>query len=78
MANSDSVMFPKIKGRMAELGLTQRDIASPECWNCAPATVSLKLSGERPIFLDEAQKLAKFLGIKNEDFYTFFYAHEIA
>ena len=76
--SDEKVMFPKIKGRMAEMGLTQKDIASPECWNCAPATVSLKLSGERPIFLDEAQKLADFLGIKKEDFYAFFYVHEIA
>ena len=68
----------KIKGRMVELGLTQKDVASKECWDCAPPTVSQKLSGVRPIYLDEANALAKLLKLTKLEYYDFFYAEEIA
>lgn len=68
----------KIKGRMVELGLTQKDIASEDVWNCSLPTVSQKLSGVRPIFLDEANALAKLLRLNEMEYYDFFYADEIA
>jgi len=68
----------KIKGRMVEMGLTQKDIAAEECWNCALPTVSQKLNGVRPIFLDEANSLAKLLNLSKAEYYDFFYANEIA
>lgn len=68
----------KIKGRMVELGLTQKDIAAKEVWDCALPTVSQKLSGVRPIFLDEANSLAKLLNLNELEYYEFFYGREIA
>ena len=68
----------KVRGRLAEMGLTQRDVASKECWDCALSTVSLKLNGERPITLDEADALAKFLKLNEMEYYVFFYTPTIA
>lgn len=68
----------KIKGRMVELGLTQKDVADKNVWNCALPTVSQKLSGVRPIYLDEANALAKLLKLTELEYYEFFYADAIA
>jgi len=65
--------LPKVRGRMAELGLTQKDIAAEDCWDCALSTVSLKLNGDRPILLDEADALAKKLQLNDAEYYIFFY-----
>lgn len=62
----------KIKGKMKELGIVQADVAKK--LNLAEATVSLKLSGKRPMDLDEAQLLAEMLGIVNEDFGAYFFS----
>ena len=64
----------KIKGRMAELGLTQKDIA--EKLDLSQATVSQKISGSRPLYLDEAQKIAELLCIEDEEFRSFFWAED--
>lgn len=61
----------KIKGRMRELGIVQADVAKQ--LNIAEATVSQKLSGKRPMFLDEAEELAKMLKISDEQFGTYFF-----
>lgn len=61
----------KIKGRMKELGIVQADVAKR--LNLAEATISLKLSGKRPMDLDEAQQLAEMLGIANEEFGIYFF-----
>ena len=47
----------KIKGRMVELGITQKDVAIT--LNIAPPTVSQKINNVRPMDLDEAEALAK-------------------
>ena len=65
--------LPEVRGRMAKMGLTQKDIASDRCWDCALSTVSLKLNGDRPIMLDEADKLAKLLELNDLEYYVFFY-----
>ena len=65
--------LPRVRGRMAELGLTQKDIAAEDCWDCALSTVSLKLNGDRPILLDEADALAKKLQLNDAEYYIFFY-----
>ena len=64
----------KIKGRMAELQLTQKDIAKKEVWDCALPTVSQKINGIRPVSLDEADSLAKLLQLSNEEYKEFFFA----
>ena len=61
----------KIKGRMKELGIVQADVAKR--LNLAEATISLQLSGKRPMDLDEAQQLAEMLGIANEEFGVYFF-----
>ena len=60
----------KIKGRMAELGIKQKDIAS--AWKCALPTVSQKLNGVRPIDLKEADILANLLKLNELEYYIFF------
>jgi transcriptional regulator with XRE-family HTH domain len=68
----------KIKGRLVELGLTQKDVAAKGCWDCALPTVSQKLNGVRPIYIDEANALAKLLKLTELEYYEFFFADEIA
>ena len=63
----------KIKGRMVELGLQQKDLAT--AWGCAVPTVSQKLNGIRPIDLEEAGTLGKFLRLSKEDYYTYFFCN---
>ena len=62
----------KIKGRMKELGIVQSDVAKR--LNLAEATVSLKLSGKRPMDLDEARDRAEMLDISNEQFGDYFFS----
>ncbi len=63
----------KIRGRMAERNITQKEVAA--ALGVAPATVSQKLNRIRPMNLDEAEKLAVLLGISDEEFGTYFFAH---
>lgn len=62
----------KIRGRMAELRLTQKDVAEALC--IALPTASQKLNRVRPMDLDEAEKLARLLKINDADFSTYFFA----
>ena len=62
----------KIKGRLAELDLTQKDVA--KALGIAPPTVSQKLNRVRPMDLEEAEKLANLLEIKDEEFKDYFFA----
>lgn len=61
----------KIRGRMAELGVTQKEIAKE--MNLAAPTVSQKLNQIRPMNLDEAEKLAQILKISNNEFGEYFF-----
>lgn len=62
----------KTRGRMAELGLTQKDVA--KALGCAGSTASQKLNRVRPLNLDEAEKLAELLNIEEEQFGEYFFA----
>lgn len=66
----------RIKGRMAELGITQRVLA--EALNLSQSTVSLKLKGRRPMLLGEAERIAEKLSIDDADFGRYFFDREIA
>lgn len=66
----------KIKGRLTEKGLTQHDVA--KAWECSLPTVSQKLNGRRPMYLDEAEALAKLLDLDVCEYYQFFFNLEIA
>ena len=58
----------KIKGRMVEMGITQKDVA--RTLNIAPPTVSQKINNVRPMDLNEAEILAKMLQIRPDEFGT--------
>ena len=70
------VNTPKIKGRMAELNYTQQNLA--KALGISASTVSQKINGNRPLFLDEADVLAELLKVDNEHFREFFIAKNIA
>lgn len=61
----------KIKGRIVECGLTQKDVA--KALHLATPTVCQKLNGSRPMTLEEAETLADILGIGNSEFGVYFF-----
>lgn len=65
----------KIKGRLAELNLTQKDVARTLV--IAQPTANQKINNNRPMNLDEAEKLAVLLQIKPEEFQNYFFTHEL-
>ncbi len=66
----------KIKGRMVELGITQKDVA--KALNIAPPTVSQKINNVRPMDLNEAEELARILKILPSDFAEYFFSGSVA
>lgn len=62
----------KIKARLIELGLTQKDVA--EALNIAPATVSQKINAIRPMSLQEARVLSELLQLDKSDFGVYFFS----
>lgn len=64
----------KIKGRMAELQLTQKDVA--KVLNIAQSTANQKINNIRPMDLDEAEKICDLLKIKPTEFEIYFFYKE--
>lgn len=64
----------KIKGRMAELQITQKDIANS--LGLAQPTINQKINNIRPMDLNEAEKISILLDIRKEDFATYFFYRE--
>lgn len=64
----------KIKGRMAELQLTQRDVA--ESLQIAQSTVNQKINNVRPMDLEEAEKICNLLKIQPTEFQLYFFYKE--
>jgi len=62
----------KVRGRMAELRLTQKDVA--DALGIAVPTASQKLNRVRPMDLDEAEKLATLLRLGDDSFGEYFFA----
>lgn len=62
----------KVRGRMAELRLTQKDVA--RALGIAVATASQKLNRVRPMDLDEAEKLAELLQLDDAAFGEYFFS----
>lgn len=62
----------KIKSRMCELGLTQKDVAN--ALHIAQPTVNQKINNIRPMDLQEAEDLSKILKIDSMDFAEYFFA----
>lgn len=65
----------KIKGRLVELGLTQKDVA--EALVIAQSTANQKINNIRPMDLNEAEKLASLLHLRAEDFQLYFFKPEL-
>lgn len=63
----------KIKGRMKELEITQRDVARE--LSLSPPTVSQKLNNVRDFNLEEAEKLSNMLHIEVGEFGEYFFVH---
>lgn len=66
----------KVRGKLAEMQLNQKDVA--KVWNCSLPTVSQKLNGLRPLFLDEAVSLANLLELTDQEKVDIFFADKIA
>lgn len=64
----------KVKGRMAELQLTQKDVAS--ALGLSQPTVNQKINNIRPMDLNEAEKLSDLLKIPPEDFSIYFFCRK--
>lgn len=62
----------KVRGRLAELRLTQKDVA--KALGIAVSTASQKLNRVRPMDLDEAEKLASLLQLNDNQFSEYFFA----
>lgn len=61
----------KIKGRLVELGLTQKDVA--EKIGVAQPTVNQKINNIRPMDLQEAEAIADLLKISPGEFVEYFF-----
>lgn len=61
----------KIKARMVELGITQKDLA--ERINLAQPTVNQKLNNIRPMDLVEAEKISEILQINPCEYKEYFF-----
>lgn len=66
----------KLKARMIELGLNQKDIAKE--LKLAPCTVSQKINNVRPMYLKEANLLADLLKINTMQLGEYFFSSNIA
>lgn len=66
----------KVRGRLAELGLTQKDVA--KTLGIAQSTASQKLNMSRPFYLDEAEKLASLLQLSDSQFGEYFFSSAVA
>ena len=56
----------KIKGKMVEKQITQRDVA--EKLEIAQSTLNLKINNRRPMNLSEAEKICELLNISANEF----------
>lgn len=66
----------KLKARIVELGLTQKDVA--KYLNIASSTASQKINNVRPMYLKEADLLADLLKINTIQFGEYFFTPNIA
>ena len=64
----------RIKCRMRETGYTQKTLSAATGF--AQSTLSLKIRNQRPLLLDEAEGIARMLGIQNQEFWEFFLYQE--
>lgn len=63
--------YERVKSRLKRMGKTQAQLA--EYVGIAFATMNQKLNGFRPLGLYEAEKVAKYLKIPDQEFATYFF-----
>jgi transcriptional regulator with XRE-family HTH domain len=63
------MVYSKLKGRMAELGMSQRVVA--EKLGICEKSYSYKIKGARPFTIPEAEKLITILSLSNPAEYFF-------
>lgn len=68
----------KLREKMKSMGVTHKELAAKECWDCAVCTVSQKINGVRPLKLSEANKLASLLKLTSKEYYDIFFCEEAA
>ncbi len=66
----------KIKGRMVEMQITQKDVAN--FLGLAQPTVNQKINNIRPMNLNEAEKISDLLNITPEEFAIYFFSNVVA
>lgn len=66
----------KIKSRMVELGLNQKDLAN--ALGISSPTVSQKINNKRPMNLSEVQELVKLLKINEYELIKYFFCNQVA
>lgn len=65
----------KLRLRMSDLKLSQREVSTK--MGIAQPTLSQKLNGVRPFYLEEAEKLAYILEIPDSDFGLYFFHEDL-
>lgn len=63
----------KLRGKLKEKGVTHKEVAAKDCWDCAVCTVSQRVNGVRPIALEDADKIGRKLDFTPQDFYEVFF-----
>lgn len=66
----------KIKARIVELGMNQKDVA--KALNISQSTMSQKINNIRPMYLKEADIIADLLEISTIQFGEYFFTPKIA
>lgn len=66
----------KLKARIVELGLTQKDVATK--LNLATPTINQKINNVRAMSLEEAFALSKILKINTMEFPKYFFYNDVA
>lgn len=62
----------KLRGRIKESGLTHKEIADKDCWDCAVSTVSQRVNGTRAISIEDAGKIGRKLDFSPQDYMDVF------
>ena len=58
------------------MGVRQKDIA--DALGLKQSSVNLKMNNQRPMMLDEAEKIAAMLGISDDMFASYFFSNGVA
>lgn len=64
----------KLKGKIAESGLTQSEIA--EKIGISAPSLNAKVNGARPFTIDEVQRLVQAINLTNDDLISIFFDFE--